>query len=714
MRNRFQSCLLCILMMWPLVSFPQGFTNEGTDFWMGFMQNRDPSLAVTLTLFISSDVNTSGNVSIPGMTFNQNFIVTAGTVTQVNVPTNQGMAQLSEVIERRAVHITALDTISVYAMNRRNVTSEAAVIYPSAVLGKEYHILSKWVANNANTPVSASQFMVVPRENNTTVIITPSANTMGGNTAGVPFSVTLNQGDVYQVMTETGDLSGTTVVSDTAGGVCRPFAVYSGNRWTTTVNAVGTRDHLYEQLPPLRTYGRQYLVSTIRTKPAYTLRLMGILNGTNVSINGGAPIALNAGTVVDTMLSVTSSIVSDNPVMAAQLCHPKDFDGVQNSDPYLLMLVPNEQHVGSSVFSTMGTGFTHFVNVFTETANIPLITLDAAAIPAANFTPVPSDPSWSFARLTLTTGSHVLQSDSGFIAYAYGFRFAESYAYATGQRLDDIALAFNVNDQLDTLFYASFDTACINIPIDFWGINDSSFTNWQWDFGDGNFGVGDTVQHTYTALGTYTVTLTVERPRTCAFDTLSQTIEVINCPILDLQFAYLQAEVQESGAVRLDWALNADSDPYRQVVERSPDGLHFRAVGAVAAPAQGRAYTHMDLPPTLPQYYRIRAVTQDGHHHHSEIRYAYAPHTDAALLLYPTHLPTGQPLKLLLPPTHPPTHTPYTLYAPSGRQIRTPSHHPPPAGKPIEISTTGLSPGIYFLHIHTPDRRRHIRKFILY
>ncbi|MFT3912042.1 MAG: PKD domain-containing protein [Ferruginibacter sp.] len=48
-----------------------------------------------------------------------------------------------------------------------------------------------------------------------------------------------------------------------------------------------------------------------------------------------------------------------------------------------------------------------------------------------------------------------------------------------------------------------------------------------WDFGDGLFGSGDTVSHTYTSVGTYVVTLTVTLPSGCT-GSYVDTVRVIN------------------------------------------------------------------------------------------------------------------------------------------------------------------------------------------
>ena len=74
--------------------------------------------------------------------------------------------------------------------------------------------------------VDSSEFIIVSIEDSTEISITPSVNTLRGKPANVPFSITLNKGETYQVKAQdTGDLTGTSVKS--IKGSC---AVFSGAR----------------------------------------------------------------------------------------------------------------------------------------------------------------------------------------------------------------------------------------------------------------------------------------------------------------------------------------------------------------------------------------------------------------------------------------------------------------------------------------------------
>src|SRR4030095_9981073 len=68
----------------------QDFSNKGKEFWLAYcyhvgMVNAGGS--PTMTLYITSDVNTSYAVEIYGVTTIQSGNLTAGQVVQVNIPT---------------------------------------------------------------------------------------------------------------------------------------------------------------------------------------------------------------------------------------------------------------------------------------------------------------------------------------------------------------------------------------------------------------------------------------------------------------------------------------------------------------------------------------------------------------------------------------------------------------------------------------------------
>lgn len=61
----------------------------------------------------------------------------------------------------------------------------------------------------------------------------------------------------------------------------------------------------------------------------------------------------------------------------------------------------------------------------------------------------------------------------------------------------------------DINFTATPNPGCVDSPISFDGQSSGSITLWQWDFGDGGFSYDQDPVHSYTAAGTYTVSLSI-------------------------------------------------------------------------------------------------------------------------------------------------------------------------------------------------------------
>ena len=84
--------------------------------------------------------------------------------------------------------------------------------------------------------------------------------------------------------------------------------------------------------------------------------------------------------------------------------------------------------------------------------------------------------------------------------------------------------------------------------------DDGTIITWDWDFGDGNVGSGEVVSHTYAAIGTYDVTLTVTDDLGGS-DSATETIEVGNpLPVPDF------VATQVTGTLDVDFDASASTD----------------------------------------------------------------------------------------------------------------------------------------------------------
>jgi Ca2+-binding RTX toxin-like protein len=399
--------------------------SASTDFWLGFPANLGGG--PELTLFITGGAATTGTVAIPGLTFSETFSVTPGTVTSVTIPTDAQMTS-SPTPEDKGIHVTAGAEVTVYGLNRVQATTDAYLGLPTDILGTEYIVLGSPPA------AGESEGAVVSTANGTTVTITPSAQLDGGQPAGTPFTVSMDQGQTFQFTSSAGDVSGTVVTAD------KPIGVYGGN---TCANIPDFNyffcDHIVEQMPPVTAWGESFLTVPLATRlNGDTFRMVAAQDGTAVRINGSLVATLNRGQVWQQIVDGQSQITADKPILVAQYSNGTTYDDV-TSDPFEMLIPPTEQFLAAYTISTPATGFSgNYVNVVAPTSSIASVRLDGAVVPAASFTAIGST-GFSGAQLTVDLGSHTVTGSLPVGVYSYGFADFDSYGYPGGMSLAPVA-----------------------------------------------------------------------------------------------------------------------------------------------------------------------------------------------------------------------------------------------------------------------------------
>ncbi|MGV3657784.1 MAG: MopE-related protein [Chitinophagaceae bacterium] len=418
-----------LVFLFSIASFAQTQDSKGQDFWLTFPGNFSGGSA--LTLFITGDVATTGNVSIPGLSFTQNFSVTPGTVTSVSLPTGAQISS-SDVVQNLGIHVTAAQEVTVYGLNRAEATTDAFLALPTDILGTEYVNLGY---QNVNI-VNATQMAIVASQNNTSVTITPTVTT-GGRAAGVPYTINLNQGQTYMLRNTNSapaDLSGTLIVSD------KPIAVFGGHGCANIPAGYVACDHIVEQLTPTTAWGRQFVTVPLATRTkGDTFRFMAATNGTQVSVNGALVATLNRGQYHERIITGSAVITASEPILVSQYSNSSSFDGV-TSDPFMMLIPPYEQFLGNYTVTTPASGFgTNYINVVAPNAAVGTVRLDGVVIPAASFAAIGSS-GFSGAQLPVSLGTHNLTSGGfPFGVFVYGFDDYDSYGYPGGQSLSAVA-----------------------------------------------------------------------------------------------------------------------------------------------------------------------------------------------------------------------------------------------------------------------------------
>ena len=192
-------------------------TTQGNDFWLTFINNNgfDPDKPENQTVKFEMKVAVSAREAVDvniayGNTILTTLNVPAGTTQIYEIP--RSLAQQIYLFEseqpgKSGVHVYTAPTtpenkkkvFSCFLYSRTNdspITSrDASLVIPTRFLGKEY------IIQTYPEDVYSSEFGIVATEDGTTVTITPTFQTDGGNAAGTAFDVTLSKGQAYLIAT---------------------------------------------------------------------------------------------------------------------------------------------------------------------------------------------------------------------------------------------------------------------------------------------------------------------------------------------------------------------------------------------------------------------------------------------------------------------------------------------------------------------------------
>ena len=494
------STLLLLASIWSSASYSQDFSNKGKEFWLAYsyhvgMNGNNP----TMTLYITSDVTTTYSVEIFGVTTLSAGTINANQVVPVVIP-NTYFINGDGTFNGRAIRVTAAKPVVVYSFITRSQASAATLCLPLNVLGKEYYSTSfTQISNESN---SNSFITIVGVEDNTSVEITPTGNTVGGWSANNTYTITLNKGQVYQVLGTTQgasgiDLTGTHVQSvASASGGCKRIAVFSGSGKlsisTPGCNA-GSSDNLYQQLYPVASWGRKYVTAPSVNKPWNYYRVQRCAPTANVYVNGTLiPATSFFNNYYEFFNSTPNIIESDTLISVAQYftsqnC-PSGFGGNASPfDPDMIILNPVEQNINKVTLVnsplTVSGPQQHNIHAVMRVGGTgqSSFRLDGAPIPVTNWIPHPSDPGFAYLYMAgVAQGNHTIYSDSGFNAIAYGYGSAETYGYSAGTNVKDIYQYMSVENQDVTV---NIPATCRNTTFYFSMTFPYQPTSLQWIFG---------------------------------------------------------------------------------------------------------------------------------------------------------------------------------------------------------------------------------------
>jgi gliding motility-associated-like protein len=491
----YRILVLFVCLLFCAQASAQSTSNRGNNFWIAYAGHID-ALTSRMTLFLSSDVNTSYEVKANGITIAQGNII-ANIVTPVFINPNDfdvyiGTSDVKEV--NKGINVITQEAISLYCVISNNARTGSSLILPTSTLGQEYYVFSQQNKGTTNaTPYS--EFTIVATKDGTIVEITPKHGNRNGNrAANVPFQVTLNKGDVYQYQA-VNDLTGSYVKTLTG---CTPIAVFSGNTWAAYCELGNSRtpnggDNIYQQLFPVTAWGKNFVSAPFYNTQNGNTDIIKIIvseDNTTVNVNGSTANANGTslsnpypkGSVITFYTNAPSIIKATSPVAVAQYqtsqtCNLANSQSTNDGGPFLgdpemTVLNPNEQTlrditVYSRLNSVDGVNTNigqYYLNVILKTVDAPGFKLDGGSI-LSMFKPI-ADGEYSYAVINVTNAAdqHRLTGTGGFMAIAYGYGRVESYAYLAGTDLKNLKSNIEVFSSGADIAKSNF---CLGTSFDF-------------------------------------------------------------------------------------------------------------------------------------------------------------------------------------------------------------------------------------------------------
>ncbi|MFH2010050.1 MAG: IgGFc-binding protein [bacterium] len=344
-------------------------------------------------------------------------------------------------------------------------TTDAALLFPIPALGSQYIAATYEGLGSYGYPASVS---IVATEDNTIVSVAPAANvTAGGPVPGGSgsFDVTLNAMQHLQILAEGQFDLTTTTITATA-----PIAVFSGALCANIPANMGYCDHLEEMMPPVNSWGMQYLaaVPPQRANELALWRIIAATDNTQVNIEPFSQYntVLNRGQVLEVSeresflvsASSTSPDATSTPIMVVNYLKGSEQTalesgtdifslGNQRGDPAMTLSVPIEQYHNSYVFLTDPSYAFNYVVIVRTDPNAPIHMDCLDPIPDNSFVQV----SGTYARAVVTlknesnTGAcqnagdvRTIWSNAPFGIWVYGYFADTSYGYPGGMNLEQI------------------------------------------------------------------------------------------------------------------------------------------------------------------------------------------------------------------------------------------------------------------------------------
>ncbi|MES2617535.1 MAG: PKD domain-containing protein, partial [Bacteroidota bacterium] len=510
----------------------------------------------TPMLFISSQIAAVVTIDAPDIAFTRTVTLIPNQTYSLLLP-REVVCRYSDTITQNGVHVTSDDIINVYAVNRFWYSKGATVVIPttSIVKSPEYIITTdedtynwNWSCNGKN--FRSPEFVIVGVADSSVIEIVPKGASTRNSIANVPFQITLKKGETFQYMSTDVDLTGSIIRSKYPDS---KYSVFAGNRLTVKqgVDANGgtcysSFDHNYEQMTPTVTWGNKYTAIPFKnSEGGYYLKVVAAENNTRISINGTYYKTLNQAQYFEYMLytDTLTTISSTNRISVAQFV--KGYNCIKHptkpylGDPAQMQLFPDEQFGNNATVNTVSqTNYwwwnnnpwwwqnaapEHFINVMVKTGDTAEFKINNNKVPGSEWKGFSTGNQYAYTQIKIDSGSHYMSSTKGFLSYVYGYGWFEGYAYAAAAKFRPIQNNFIITN-----------AQCKKDTVNFQAIENDSFGNFTWKFGDGATASGPKVKHKYADTGWYSVKMYCRHVITNVLDSVQKDLYIADTKIKSL------------------------------------------------------------------------------------------------------------------------------------------------------------------------------------
>ncbi|WP_212006460.1 gliding motility-associated C-terminal domain-containing protein [Chitinophaga sp. HK235] len=476
----------------PQLLQPADSSNRGTRFWVGYGHHQffTGDNSQQMVLYLNAKDSSNVTVKINGTTWERTYHIPANTTITTETMPKIGMNDarlLDEGWSDRGISIESDVPIVAYAHIYGSAASGATMLLPVGTYAYDYYAISSRQNYSTDT---YSWFYVMAEYDNTTVEITPSVPTLGGRPAKQTFTVTLNRGEVYQVLgalkdgSEGYDITGSHVKSIVnSDGKCYPMAVFSGSS-RTGIGCGGSTgssgDNHIQQNFPSQAWGKKYLTApTSNGSGANSLmtniyRIMVKDPTTDVKLNGTSLLPVN---LIDNRYyqyeSNTADYVEANqPVMVAQYmsssgnCPNTSGDG----DPEMIYLSPLEQGIKAvGLYRTnLESIRTNYLTLIIPTGGLSSLLIDGSTIYDYTY-PHPNLNGYTVVvkRWMAAPAQCNVSADSAFTAITYGLGSVESYGYNAGTLVKNLNILPGFSNVLNPTSGSNNTYTCVKTPFRF-------------------------------------------------------------------------------------------------------------------------------------------------------------------------------------------------------------------------------------------------------